>query len=761
MNLRNLKARVPRRGFFFSRRNSKRRAVFGVIAAIILFSILFTAIFGYYYVTAQEQQSYQNAVKNAQGNLDQENEQNLVVYGSLTATQLLDININNTGSSVSVVAYWIYNGTSSAIVQYESSLTTSKLPMFIAQGQSVTYSNTNISITNLQQQYVIRVITAQGQVFEGGYPSQELVDSSVNSLISGGIGSLKMTFSSFSWYSYVSDPPPSYWPSPPGYCNLVPGRGYGCDNDGDYYLLCSNGQRCVMAIDGSAYNTNSCNAVTTCQLTLSTASPDDVIILAGYETSSSVHISSISDTAGLTWQVREQYSSNGMTEEWYAIASSVLSSDVVTVYYSGSATGGISAFAIHGANTAAPFDTHSGLPVTGTGSNTESESVSISTSNAYDMIIGIMSCTSSSTMSVGNGFTQASGPSNPNCTSSPRLDTEYQYVDSSQNGMSVSFSTSSKVTYNMIADAIVEGPAQINIAHPDPGTLVPQGQNSTGGCDICGSSVPLAFSVNITNYDPSEADLVINSHANLWVIETCDTSTFVNDCPQGNPVYNFYIMNVNPTTGVITSTSQGSFSQISIPYGATKTLYFGAAYDLSTTAFSSMYLTTDDSLYAGNNLAYYGEFAVFLLFEGTSIPPTSVSVYGQNIPFQTTVAADNLGWESQTPILCPSGSPTTFTLNANNSIFSGYSISEIVVNASALSSLSANAPAGWSSSISNGYITWTNTNTNDLITPGTSLTFTWSGTAPTVTDPLITFPTLITWNGGGFTNLQSSSACFV
>jgi hypothetical protein len=734
---------------FSRRQNSEKKAVFPIIAAVLIFGIVFTSIFGYYYVTAQYSQEYQNALKSHDATVAQTNSQDVILYGSLTGTQILDIDLNNSGIAVSVVAYWIYNGTSSQVIQYENTSTTTKLPLYIAQGQSVVYSNTNISVTNLYQQYIIRVLTSLGQVFVGSFPSQQLVSSSINSLVAAGIGSLRMTFSSFSWYSYVSGPGQ-------GACD---GGGYGCDSDGDFYQLCSDGQACGMAVDGSAYNTASCNAVTSCAMTLTTANPEDLIILTSYETSTSVHVSSISDTSGLSWNLREKYTSSGVTEEWYAVAPDVLSSDVITVKYSGSATAGITATAIYGTDTASPFDTHSGLPVTGSGTSTN-PSVSVSTSNSNDLILGIVSCTSSPTISTGNGFTQAAGPSSPNCNGD-RAIPEFQDVESTESGMGVGFSLSSKVSYNMIADAIAPEPWQIDMAQPEPGTLVPQGQNSSSLCSFCGSMVPIAFSVNITNDDPSQADLVINSHTNLWVIETCDTSTFTNDCPQGNPVYVFYVMDVNPTTGVITSTNEGSFSQINIPYGTSQTLYFGAAYDLSTSSFQSMSLSTDDSLYAGNNLAYYGEFAVFLLFGGTKIAPTDLLVYGQNIPFQTTIASDNLGWVAQTPILCTSGTPTSFSLQVNNSIFSGYSVSQITVNASALSSVSATSPTGWSDSISNGWITWTNSNSLYLINPSSSLTFSWSGTAPsTSSSPELTFPTLVTWNGGGFQNLQSSSACF-
>jgi hypothetical protein len=769
-----IRARASRKHFVlkFQRGSRRKRGVFPVLAGLIMFSIMFTAVFGYYFVTAQYEQVYQNAVKSQASNLQLAKSQSLVIYGTLTSTQIMNVVINNTGSAVSVVAYWIYNGTTGSLIQYENTTTTSKLPINIAMGQSAVYTNTNITVTNLLQQYLIRVVTAQGQVFTGSYPSQQLVTSSINSLVSGGIGSLRMTFSSFSWYSYVTGPGQN--PCAGGFF-LSYSSQFGCDIEqppntypGDFQQLCSNGQLCGLAIDGSgAYNDN-CNSVTTCKLTLSTSKTNDLIILTGDEVSSSVHISSISDSAGLTWHLRKQLSNSGqnsMTEEWYAIAANSLSSDTVTVTYSSKTSGGITAFAISGANTAAPFDPSG--PVTSTGSS-NSPSVTLSLTNQYEMAIGIASCSSgsSSTISPGNGFfsnnyVQAAGPSNPQCNANYAVPEYGNSITNLNPNPTFTISGRSSVPWSMIGDAIVSAPPKMDIAHPHPGTLVPQGQNSSSICGYCGSMVPLVFSLNITNYDPNQADLVVNSQANLWIVETCDTSTFTNNCPQGNPVYVFYIMDVDPTTGVVTSTSQGSFSPINIPYGTTKTLYFGAATDLSRAPFSSMSLSTDDSLYAGNNLAYYGEFAVFILFSGTRIPPANLYVYGQNVPFQTTVAANNLGWEAQSPILCLSGSPTTFTVQANNSIFSGYSINEISINASALSSLSATAPNGWSYSITNGWITWTNTNSQNLITPGSSLAFTWSGTSPTnPPSPELTFPTLITWNGGGFQNLQSSSACF-
>jgi hypothetical protein len=220
-------------------------------------------------------------------------------------------------------------------------------------------------------------------------------------------------------------------------------------------------------------------------------------------------------------------------------------------------------------------------------------------------------------------------------------------------------------------------------------------------------------------------------------------------------------MNVNPSTGVISSTTAGSFAEIEIPYGVTKTLYYGASYDSSLQPFLPVGLTSAIS----DNPYYYGQFAVFLLFAGTKIVSSSSEVYGQNIPFESTTAADNFGWYSETPITCNPGTSTPFTLTLNDSIFANteYGISKIVLNASAFSTVTVGTlPAGWHGTDNSGTITWTNSTDAGAITSGGTKNFQWSATAPS---PALTtqyiFPITITWDGGTVTNLQAAAVCTV
>jgi hypothetical protein len=357
------------------------------------------------------------------------------------------------------------------------------------------------------------------------------------------------------------------------------------------------------------------------------------------------------------------------------------------------------------------------------------------------------------------------------------------------------------------------GTWQLNLDHPYPGSLVPGGYNapttsystatttttttsyttksttttsvgfhttttitsrSTSTTTITSTSTstttsswtqpyqtPIAFSVNITNDDPSLGTIVINSESNLWVIETCDSGVTEGNCPSGNPFFVFYVMNVNPSTGVISSTSAGSFAEIVIPYGVTKTLYYGAAYDLSLQPYSVVGLTSAVS----SNQFYYGQFAVFLLYAGTKIVSSSSQVYGQNIPFESTTAADNLGWYTETPVSCNPGVSNTFTLNVNDSWFANpeYGITQIVLNGSAFSGVTVGTlPSHWTGSVNTGTITWTNSTDAGAIGPGVTDSFQWKATAPSPSSTTqYVFPFTITWDGGEVTTLQAAAVCTV
>jgi hypothetical protein len=265
--------------------------------------------------------------------------------------------------------------------------------------------------------------------------------------------------------------------------------------------------------------------------------------------------------------------------------------------------------------------------------------------------------------------------------------------------------------------------------------------------------------VNITNDDPNLGTIVINAESNLWIMQTCDSGVTEGSCPNGNPVYVFYLMDVNTATGAVTSTTPATFTQITIPYGVTKTLFYGSANPLLFGNYGAVSLSND-----GNTNQYiYGQYSVFLLFSGTKITSTGVSVYGQNLPFESTTSVDDLGWYTETPTSCTSNTLTSFTLNVNDSVFSYSSINKIVVNASAFTgSTYYSLPASWTGSAVGGVITYQSTGSSHDIKKGNNLNFYWRGTSPT-TSTLIqsVFPITIYWRSGTSTTLQADTYCNV
>ena len=171
------------------------------------------------------------------------------------------------------------------------------------------------------------------------------------------------------------------------------------DTLGDAFTLgasnsVENGATASLAIDGS--NSQESGSASSISTTLTTSNTNDLIIayVSPVEQASNnpPTVSSISG-GGLTWHSREtgaiqdggEYYQN--VDEWYAVASSTLSSATITATLSGTANQEvwITVFGISGVNTANPFDPNGSVPATDAATN--NPSTTMSTSNANDMLI--------------------------------------------------------------------------------------------------------------------------------------------------------------------------------------------------------------------------------------------------------------------------------------------------------------------------------------------------------------------------------------
>ena len=158
-------------------------------------------------------------------------------------------------------------------------------------------------------------------------------------------------------------------------------------------------------------------------VTLTTTRANDVIILEIAQNGTTV--TSVSDTAGLTWHQRAVLDpASNPSYEYYAIAPNVLSGDTIDVNYAKTPFLEYeNAFGISGANTTSPFDPNLSSPVT-----TTSSPASLTTTNANDFVFAsYVDGASPAFPSPGSGWTAID--------TAFSFQSEYQVVSSPQTGL--------------------------------------------------------------------------------------------------------------------------------------------------------------------------------------------------------------------------------------------------------------------------------------------------------------------------------------
>jgi hypothetical protein len=223
--------------------------------------------------------------------------------------------------------------------------------------------------------------------------------------------------------------------------------------------------------DGFA--SGSSHSATTAAATLTTTRSDDIIIaLIGAELAAagSPQVSSISNTAGLTWGLRKRLTFTGgrhtnpqVVEIWWAHAPSPLTADVTTVTFNGAMdNANVTVFAVAGATISAPWDTNGSLPATNTdvtGSTTNPSVGGVATNGSNVMAIAFWGSGNNSN-AVGTpptGFTIIDHVSNT-------LGTDWEYTHSAYKGSIAALSsetetfTEGELDWGMVVDAIVVDP---------------------------------------------------------------------------------------------------------------------------------------------------------------------------------------------------------------------------------------------------------------------------------------------------------------
>ncbi len=217
-------------------------------------------------------------------------------------------------------------------------------------------------------------------------------------------------------------------------------------------------------------------------VSISTRDANDVIVvLAAAENASALgsttpNVSSISDTANLTWLRRSNVTvSNVDGEVWYAIAPNVLNNDSINVTFNISGTvddASLLVIAVANASTTSPWDSDTSLPAINTSTTVSIPNVSgVSTSNANDMLLGFHFSGGASGSAVshqyaGSGFTLINDSTNYNGYNSVAASAENKTVNTTQSNISVSFgnTSASGTRWIMVADALRQAPAASSIS---------------------------------------------------------------------------------------------------------------------------------------------------------------------------------------------------------------------------------------------------------------------------------------------------------
>ena len=207
----------------------------------------------------------------------------------------------------------------------------------------------------------------------------------------------------------------------------------------------------TLAVDGSSTGYTSTDTTNSLTMYLSTNSAPDLIVLTVAIDESAYHVTTVL-SPDLTWFKRTSTTGNGYfdLEEWYAVSNTKLYAEQIVIGSSGSDYISAQAFGLFGVNTASPFD---GSPsVTDHASAGTSPATSISTSNANDVIVGLVGAHNPGTLTMTPGLGLISSDSG--LSAFPATGAEGVIVSTTQSGLSVGWTLGTAQRWSIIADAI-------------------------------------------------------------------------------------------------------------------------------------------------------------------------------------------------------------------------------------------------------------------------------------------------------------------
>jgi len=172
--------------------NRRKKGVAGIIAATILFAMIFTTGAAYFmFVQYNYQLQHQASIERNQMEFDQSLEQ-FLVGGSVPGSKLL-AQVNNTGPiAITIVQVFYFNADNGTFISSESVTSSNTINPGTAAtvGSGISYSSGN---------RLIKVLTARGNLGSGIYPPPQLNVTYAG--VAGGLGSIELDFNSYIYYN--------------------------------------------------------------------------------------------------------------------------------------------------------------------------------------------------------------------------------------------------------------------------------------------------------------------------------------------------------------------------------------------------------------------------------------------------------------------------------------------------------------------------------------------------------------------------------
>ncbi len=273
------------------------------------------------------------------------------------------------------------------------------------------------------------------------------------------------------------------------------------------------------------------------EIAITTTNSPDVIVL-DVDCADSP-LSSITDSAGLTWHQRAEISTYNYDYEYYAIANQKLSSDIITATCSSPAYIQMTAIGISNANVTSPFDPNPSLPYA-VPYDSSPMTGQISTTDKDDMLLFLGNIAGSpvTQMTVANGFTivpDSYANSNP---------LQYQIVNNTESNLRLSSQFSTSLDWESISDAVVQ-------AGSSSTENIPSYQNCSTEGDY-GVNIPWATDNVLLQYDILQVNpAVLSNNGICWIrigaYLNGTQATFVKSVLQHYPTSQFhYIVNLDP-----------------------------------------------------------------------------------------------------------------------------------------------------------------------------------------------------------------------